>query len=140
MFVYIVLIGLKSYGLFLFIELSAQLFVFLISLCDFVDGLGVQLTDTVLKCSQKRQLYSRAYINFKKPEDVLEFAESFDGHVFVNEKGNAKMTLYYILGISFTFLVLIFSAKLMRKNIFVEGIKHLQLFGLLGMTFCFLKK
>lgn len=86
-------------SLFLFIELSVQLFVSVIFLCN-LDYLGLQITDTVLKCSQKRQLYSRAYINFKKPEDVLEFAESFDGHTFVNEKGNVKMRLYYILGIS----------------------------------------
>ncbi|KAK8594989.1 hypothetical protein V6N13_015898 [Hibiscus sabdariffa] len=36
----------------------------------------------------KHQRYSRAYINFKWPEDVFEFAEFFDGHVFVNEKGS----------------------------------------------------
>lgn len=39
------------------------------------------------KTSQKNQLYSRAYIDFKRPDDVIEFAEFFDGHVFVNEKG-----------------------------------------------------
>ncbi|XP_039016122.1 regulator of nonsense transcripts UPF3-like isoform X3 [Hibiscus syriacus] len=39
------------------------------------------------KSSHKQQTYSRAYINFKRPEDVFEFAEFFDGHVFVNEKG-----------------------------------------------------
>lgn len=39
------------------------------------------------KSSHKHQRYSRAYINFQKPEDVLEFAEFFDGHIFVNEKG-----------------------------------------------------
>lgn len=39
-------------------------------------------------CSHKCQYYSRAYIDFKRPEDVIEFAEFFDGHVFVNEKGN----------------------------------------------------
>lgn len=39
------------------------------------------------KNSQKNQKYSRAYIDFKKPEDVVDFAEFFDGHVFVNEKG-----------------------------------------------------
>ncbi|KAJ8572651.1 hypothetical protein K7X08_009162 [Anisodus acutangulus] len=39
------------------------------------------------KSSQKHQTYSRAYIDFKSPEDVIEFAEFFDGHVFVNEKG-----------------------------------------------------
>ncbi|GMP39445.1 hypothetical protein CsSME_00010273 [Camellia sinensis var. sinensis] len=37
---------------------------------------------------QKHPSYARAYIDFKKPEDVIEFAEFFDGHVFVNEKGN----------------------------------------------------
>ncbi|KAG9456930.1 hypothetical protein H6P81_001438 [Aristolochia fimbriata] len=39
------------------------------------------------KNSQKQPRHSRAYIDFKKSEDVLEFAEFFDGHVFVNEKG-----------------------------------------------------
>lgn len=39
------------------------------------------------KSSHKHQRYSRAYIDFKNPEDVLEFADFFDGHVFVNEKG-----------------------------------------------------
>ncbi|XVF74542.1 hypothetical protein PTKIN_Ptkin13bG0118300 [Pterospermum kingtungense] len=39
------------------------------------------------KSSHKHQKYSRAYINFKRPEDVFEFAEFFDGHLFVNEKG-----------------------------------------------------
>ncbi|XP_065872695.1 regulator of nonsense transcripts UPF3-like isoform X6 [Euphorbia lathyris] len=39
------------------------------------------------KSSQKHQSFSRAYIDFKKPEDVIEFAEFFNGHLFVNEKG-----------------------------------------------------
>ncbi|GKV32133.1 hypothetical protein SLEP1_g40762 [Rubroshorea leprosula] len=39
------------------------------------------------KTSQNHQSYSRAYIDFKRPEDVLEFADVFNGHVFVNEKG-----------------------------------------------------
>uniref|UniRef100_A0A0D3FW67 UPF3 domain-containing protein n=1 Tax=Oryza barthii TaxID=65489 RepID=A0A0D3FW67_9ORYZ len=37
--------------------------------------------------SQKNHRYSRLYLNFKGPEDVVEFAEVFNGHVFVNEKG-----------------------------------------------------
>ncbi|KAJ0960805.1 hypothetical protein J5N97_001306 [Dioscorea zingiberensis] len=39
------------------------------------------------KTSHKSQRYSRAYIDFTSPEDVVEFAEYFDGHIFVNEKG-----------------------------------------------------
>lgn len=39
------------------------------------------------KISLKHTSYSRAYIDFKKPEDVIEFADFFNGHVFVNEKG-----------------------------------------------------
>ncbi|KAI0528535.1 hypothetical protein KFK09_001077 [Dendrobium nobile] len=39
------------------------------------------------KSSQKNGRYARAYIDFKSPADVFEFAEFFDGHVFVNEKG-----------------------------------------------------
>ncbi|XP_061375993.1 regulator of nonsense transcripts UPF3-like [Gastrolobium bilobum] len=39
------------------------------------------------KFSQKHISHSRAYIDFKRPEDVIEFADFFNGHVFVNEKG-----------------------------------------------------
>ncbi|TKY71405.1 Regulator of nonsense transcripts UPF3 [Spatholobus suberectus] len=39
------------------------------------------------KISQKHISYSRAYIDFKRPEDVVMFAEFFNGHIFVNEKG-----------------------------------------------------
>uniref|UniRef100_A0A2P2L7B1 Regulator of nonsense transcripts UPF3-like isoform X2 n=1 Tax=Rhizophora mucronata TaxID=61149 RepID=A0A2P2L7B1_RHIMU len=39
------------------------------------------------KNSQKHRSYARAYIDFKSPEDVIEFAEFFNGHLFVNEKG-----------------------------------------------------
>lgn len=39
------------------------------------------------KSSYKHQRYSRAYVELKKPEDVFEFAELLNGHVFVNEKG-----------------------------------------------------
>lgn len=45
------------------------------------------------KTSQKHQTYSRAYIDFKTPEDVIEFAEFFNGHVFVNEKGSQFKTI-----------------------------------------------
>nr|KJB32867.1 hypothetical protein B456_005G265700 [Gossypium raimondii] len=38
------------------------------------------------KNRQKHQSCSRLYIDFKSLEDVLEFAEFFNGHVFVNEK------------------------------------------------------
>ncbi|CAM8928252.1 unnamed protein product [Rhodiola kirilowii] len=40
------------------------------------------------KNSRKHQTHSRLYINFNRAEDVIEFAEFFNGHVFVNEKGN----------------------------------------------------
>lgn len=45
------------------------------------------------KNSQRHQSYSRAYIDFKRPDDVIEFAEFFDGHVFVNEKGTQFKTI-----------------------------------------------
>ncbi|GAB2292922.1 hypothetical protein Dimus_027149 [Dionaea muscipula] len=46
--------------------------------------------------SPKRQSHARAYINFNSPEDVFEFAEFFNGHVFVNEKGaQFKATVEY---------------------------------------------
>ncbi|XP_058097668.1 regulator of nonsense transcripts UPF3-like [Magnolia sinica] len=45
------------------------------------------------KNSQKNQQHSRVYIDFKRPEDVVEFAEFFDGHVFVIEKGTQFKTI-----------------------------------------------
>uniref|UniRef100_A0A7C9A6H3 UPF3 domain-containing protein n=1 Tax=Opuntia streptacantha TaxID=393608 RepID=A0A7C9A6H3_OPUST len=39
------------------------------------------------KSSYKNQRYARAYVNFNSPEDVFDFADFFNGHVFVNEKG-----------------------------------------------------
>ncbi|CAN1305920.1 Regulator of nonsense transcripts UPF3 [Linum perenne] len=39
------------------------------------------------RLGQKHQSYSRVYIDFKTPDDVIEFAEFFNGHMFVNEKG-----------------------------------------------------
>ncbi|XP_045820357.1 regulator of nonsense transcripts UPF3-like isoform X7 [Trifolium pratense] len=48
------------------------------------------------KISQKHTSYSRAYIDFKNPDDVIEFAEFFNGHVFVNEKGTQfKVSVEY---------------------------------------------
>lgn len=38
--------------------------------------------------SHRHQLYSRAYIQLKTPQDVFEFADMFNGHIFVNEKGS----------------------------------------------------
>ncbi|KAK9073918.1 hypothetical protein SSX86_006512 [Deinandra increscens subsp. villosa] len=45
------------------------------------------------KNSVKCPSYSRAYIDFKRPDDVIEFAEFFNGHVFVNEKGTQFKTV-----------------------------------------------
>lgn len=42
----------------------------------------------IMNCSHTNQRYGRAYVNFNSPDDVFEFAEFFNGHVFVNEKGN----------------------------------------------------
>eukprot|EP01018_Ginkgo_biloba_P039484 Gb_26872 [translate_table: standard] len=38
------------------------------------------------KTSHRNQLYSQAYIQLRRPEDVFEFADFFDGHVFVSQK------------------------------------------------------
>ncbi|KAB5512544.1 hypothetical protein DKX38_029572 [Salix brachista] len=53
----------------------------------------------------RRQRYSRAYIDFKNPEDVLEFADFFHGHVFVNEKGTALLIVKGSNVFSFVLLV-----------------------------------
>ncbi|KAL1828300.1 hypothetical protein DCAR_0207503 [Daucus carota subsp. sativus] len=43
--------------------------------------------------SAKHQICARAYLDFQKPEDVIEFADLFGGHVFVNEKGTRFKTV-----------------------------------------------
>ncbi|XP_022861734.1 regulator of nonsense transcripts UPF3-like isoform X1 [Olea europaea var. sylvestris] len=45
------------------------------------------------RSSLKHPSYSRAYIDFNQPENTIEFAEFFNGHVFVNEKGTQFKTL-----------------------------------------------
>ncbi|KAH7432265.1 hypothetical protein KP509_07G016200 [Ceratopteris richardii] len=45
------------------------------------------------KTSGKGTSYSRAYIEFKHPEHVLDFYQAFNGHAFVNEKGTQYKAL-----------------------------------------------
>ncbi|XP_042061771.1 regulator of nonsense transcripts UPF3-like isoform X1 [Salvia splendens] len=45
------------------------------------------------KSSTKHLKYARAYIDFNESDDVIEFAEVFKGHVFVNEKGTQFRTI-----------------------------------------------
>ncbi|XP_024964512.1 regulator of nonsense transcripts UPF3-like isoform X2 [Cynara cardunculus var. scolymus] len=58
----------------------------------FIDFGGISKLQAFRVCL-KCQSYSRLYIDFKHPEDVIEFAEFFDGHVFVNEKGTQFKTI-----------------------------------------------
>ncbi|KAH9619372.1 hypothetical protein KSS87_011673 [Heliosperma pusillum] len=65
-----------------------------LSLSSFFDQIDARFSSTYNwssfrpgKSSYKNQKFARAYINFNKPEDVIEFSEFFGGHVFVNEKG-----------------------------------------------------
>jgi len=45
------------------------------------------------RASHLNQPYSRAYIDFKRAEDVIDFAGAFDGHLFLNEKGTHFKTI-----------------------------------------------
>lgn len=45
------------------------------------------------RASHLNQPYSRAYIEFKRAEDVIDFAGAFDGHLFLNEKGTHFKTI-----------------------------------------------
>jgi hypothetical protein len=45
--------------------------------------------------SARSSTYSRAYIDFKSADDVIDFHQEFDGHTFVNEKGNVES---FVLG------------------------------------------
>lgn len=46
----------------------------------------------VLFCSLYPHLFSRAYINFKNPEDIVLFRDRFDGYVFIDNKGKTLHT------------------------------------------------
>lgn len=70
------------------IEIQGAIFLFRICASHLLRELSYIYCFLKWFCSLKHQSYSRAYIDFKKPEDVIEFAEFFDGHLFVNEKGN----------------------------------------------------
>ncbi|GIL59720.1 hypothetical protein Vafri_14444 [Volvox africanus] len=40
------------------------------------------------KVSLKRVIFSRAYVSFSTTEDVFDFKQRFDGHVFIGQKGH----------------------------------------------------
>lgn len=42
-------------------------------------------------------LYTRAYINFKNPEDIVLFRDRFDGYVFIDNKGNSELKAFTLL-------------------------------------------
>uniref|UniRef100_A0A3B3RNF8 UPF3A regulator of nonsense mediated mRNA decay n=1 Tax=Paramormyrops kingsleyae TaxID=1676925 RepID=A0A3B3RNF8_9TELE len=42
-------------------------------------------------------LYTRAYINFKNPEDIVLFRDRFDGYVFIDNKGNSDLKAFTLL-------------------------------------------
>mgnify|MGYP000706967368 FL=1 len=51
--------------------------------------------------SVRSSTFSRAYIDFKNADDVIEFHQEFNGHMFVNEKGKAKILFsrrYFLRG------------------------------------------
>lgn len=64
-------------------------------------------------------MHSRAYINFNRPEDVIEFAEFFNGHVFVNEKGNIhEHTSNHCQGVLIIFSCLKYDMSLLIWNFY----------------------
>ncbi|KAG6408721.1 hypothetical protein SASPL_131742 [Salvia splendens] len=56
-------------------------------------SIGCVISANFLVQVPKHLKYARAYIDFNKPDDVIEFAEVFKGHVFVNEKGTQFRTI-----------------------------------------------
>uniref|UniRef100_A0A8C5S840 UPF3A regulator of nonsense mediated mRNA decay n=1 Tax=Laticauda laticaudata TaxID=8630 RepID=A0A8C5S840_LATLA len=53
----------------------------------FPSALRPPLTEIHSFCSLYPHLYSRAYINFRNPDDILLFRDRFDGYVFIDNKG-----------------------------------------------------
>lgn len=48
------------------------------------------------KITSHKHAFSRAYIDFNTPDDVIDFAHFFNGHVFLNERGtHFKVTVEY---------------------------------------------
>ncbi|XP_034521437.1 regulator of nonsense transcripts 3A isoform X3 [Ailuropoda melanoleuca] len=56
-------------------------------------------------------LYSRAYINFRNPDDILLFRDRFDGYIFIDSKG-----LEYPAVVEFAPFQKIAKKKLKRKD------------------------
>jgi hypothetical protein len=83
--------------------------------------MGIWIYGKIMFCSHKSQRYSRAYIDFKNPEDVLEFAGFFHGHVFVNEKGTLVANLLWI---AWNFLACLFSIFCDLRLFILNGLHH----------------
>ncbi|KAL9686348.1 hypothetical protein QQ045_023804 [Rhodiola kirilowii] len=64
----------------------------------FCDVIFYELVDSCSVCAlpQASDALQRLYINFNRAEDVIEFAEFFNGHVFVNEKGVGKEDITFV--------------------------------------------
>ncbi|XP_049634084.1 regulator of nonsense transcripts 3A isoform X2 [Suncus etruscus] len=62
-------------------------------------------------CSLYPHLYSRAYINFRDPDDILLFRDRFDGFIFIDSKG-----LEYPAVVEFAPFQKIVKKKLRKKD------------------------
>ncbi|ORX42101.1 RNA-binding domain-containing protein [Piromyces finnis] len=45
------------------------------------------------KSKAKENVFSRAYLNFKNIETLIEFFKEYDGHMFIDSKGNEYQAL-----------------------------------------------
>lgn len=84
------------FGTFCFIRSNLLLCLSMLAYCLILklNDCGILLSHFL--SSQKNHRHSRLYLNFKRPEDVVEFAEVFNGHVFVNEKGISSILLNFV--------------------------------------------
>nr|XP_012384965.1 regulator of nonsense transcripts 3A isoform X2 [Dasypus novemcinctus] len=64
-------------------------------------------------------LYSRAYINFRNPDDILLFRDRFDGYIFIDSKG-----LEYPAVVEFAPFQKISKKKLKKKDIKTGSIEE----------------
>uniref|UniRef100_A0A8C6SN66 UPF3A regulator of nonsense mediated mRNA decay n=1 Tax=Neogobius melanostomus TaxID=47308 RepID=A0A8C6SN66_9GOBI len=69
-------------------------------------------------------LFSRAYINFKNPEDILHFRDRFDGYVFIDNKG-----LEYSAVVEFAPFQKISKKKLKKKMLKLEYKRFLEIYS-----------
>jgi len=50
----------------------------------------------IINSKAKENVFSRAYLNFKNIETLVEFFKEFDGHLYIDSKGKIINNIFFI--------------------------------------------